>query len=287
MQSGHGENGDAVSPHAPVRAIAELAEKFRPSTLRHTVWLVAAGPPYLRPVGAHVSDPRPVWAGNFGCRTALVQKTSVAAEDHGWYLVEVSRKYPEMEEPLGVIPDLDSYADGEDVVIITSLSERVARLEHFGGLLDAGGQHVEENCEPESPHRGPAEISGMDIVGFVLEPALDEGRDEIVGRDVPEFQVIAPAADEDAEAEVVKVNGVDEKPNSSVEILRTAGRFFGATTGGSKRQIVNRIRAAHVSALRLRSLEVARGEYEAMPNLIHDFGMPLRNHQSKSGNFMK
>jgi hypothetical protein len=63
---------------------------------------------------------------------------------------------------------------------------------------------------------------------------------------------------------VILVNDVEITPNSSVEILRTAGRFLGISTSGSKRKIYDRLRAAHISALRLRSLEVARGEFEAL-----------------------
>eukprot|EP00435_Cladocopium_sp_Y103_P027227 s1603_g6.t1 len=96
--------------------------------------------------------------------------------------------------------------------------------------------------------------------------------DEIMGREIPERQEIAPALREDAAAEVIVINDVRVTPTRSVDTLRAAGRFFGVSTAGSKRKIYDRIRAAHVHSLRLRALEVARGEYEAM-RLIFNFKM--------------
>ena len=66
-------------------------------------------------------------------------------------------------------------------------------------------------------------------------------RDEVHGREIPEFQEIAPALQEDAAAELIKVNDVHITPNSSVEILRAAGRFLGVSTSGSKRKIFDRM----------------------------------------------
>ena len=251
-----------LSPHAHVRAVVEIEERFRPSSPRNNQWLVADGNPFMRSIGKYFVDPRPTWAGNFGYRTTLIQRRSLAAEDHGWHVVEVGRKYLEMTEPFGLIPDLESYAQGEEVVILTILSEKEECLAHFGGLLDAGGYNMEEPYEPESPFR--EEPGNSEIEGMVIEPELDEGRDGIRGRDIPEFQEIAPALREEEIADVIKVNDVNVTPTSSIAILRAAGRFLGVSTSGSKARIFNRIRAAHVSALRLRALEVARGEFEAM-----------------------
>ena len=92
---------------------------------------------------------------------------------------------------------------------------------------------------------------------------LDGGRD-IPGRDIPEYQVLAPALREDEVADAITVNDMVISPNSSIETLRTAGRFLGVPTSGSKQKIFNRIRAFRISSLRLRALEVARGEYEAL-----------------------
>ena len=251
-----------LSPHAHVRAVVEIEERFRPSSPRNNQWLVADGNPFMRSIGKYFVDPRPTWAGNFGYRTTLIQRRSLAAEDHGWHVVEVGRKYLEMTEPFGMIPDLESYAQGEEVVILTILSEKEECLAHFGGLLDAGGYNMEEPYEPESPLR--EEPGNFEIEGMVVEPELDEGRDGIRGREIPEFQEIAPALREEEIANVIKVNDVNVTPTSSIAVLRAAGRFLGVSTSGSKAKIFNRIRAAHVSALRLRALEVARGEFEAM-----------------------
>ena len=124
---------------------------------------------------------------------------------------------------------------------------------------------MEERYEPESPlggEHGGAE--GMEMEGAMIEPVLDEGRNEVYGRYIPEFQAMAPAWQEDAAAELIKVKNVDIPPNRSVQILRAAGRFWGLSTSSSRTKIFDRIRAAHVSALRLRALELAKGQFEAM-----------------------
>ena len=58
-----------------------------------------------------------------------------------------------------------------------------------------------------------------------INPFLDEGRDDIMGRDIPEHQAIALALRE-AEAEAIVVNDVQVTPNSSVEILRSFNGWF-------------------------------------------------------------
>ena len=59
--------GDEVqlSPHACVRAVVELKNKFRPENPRNNVWQVADGHPYLRCISTNYVDPRPTWAANF------------------------------------------------------------------------------------------------------------------------------------------------------------------------------------------------------------------------------
>ena len=258
--------GDEVqlSPHVCVRAVVELKNKFRPENPRNNVWQVADGHPYLRCISTNYVNPRPAWAANFGYRTTLVQKRSTASEDHGWNVVEVSAKYLELENPFGPIADLAGFADGEDVVVLTILSEKEEALASFGDLLDAGG-YFDLPYEPESPMRGEGDGDGQNIEGLEIDPILDVGRDdEVMGRDIPEHQAIAPALREDAEADMIVINDIQVTPNSSVEVLKTAGRFLGISTADSKNKIFERIRASHVSSLRLRALEVARGEYEAL-----------------------
>ena len=75
----------------------------------------------------------------------------------GWHVVELSSKYLELDDPFRPIPDLESYAQGEDVIVLTILSERDEALAHFGGLLDVGGYAMEEPYELESPYQGEAE----------------------------------------------------------------------------------------------------------------------------------
>ena len=57
-------------------------------------------------------------------------------------MVEVSRRYLELDDPFGPIPDLESCSDGRDVVVLTILAEKEEALENYGGLLDAGGYVV-------------------------------------------------------------------------------------------------------------------------------------------------
>ena len=127
-------------------------------------------------------------------------------------------------------------------------SEKEECLARFVGLLDAGGYNIDEAYKPESPYRGE---ENPDVEG-------------VAGRDVPEFQAIAPALEEDEVADIITVNDVNVSAHSSVEVLRTAGRFLGVSTSRSKAKIFRRIRETHISALRLRALEVARGECETM-----------------------
>ena len=103
----------------------------------------------------------------FGFRTTLVQRRSTAEEDHGWYVAEVSRKQLKLDDPFGPIPDLESYAQGEDVIVLTIVSEKEEALANFGRLLDAGGFAFEEPFEPESPYRGQQDddllVEGLEI----------------------------------------------------------------------------------------------------------------------------
>ena len=164
----------------------------------------------------------------------------------------------------GQLADLAGFAEGEDVVVLTILSEKDESPSSFGDLLDAGG-YFDLLYEPESPVRRDGDGDVLPIEGLEIDPVLDEGRDgEIMGRDIPEHQAIAPPLREDANAEMVVINDVQVTPNSSVEVLKTAGRFLGISTAGAKRKIFDRIRESHIASLRLRALEVARGEYEAM-----------------------
>ena len=214
-----------------------------------------------------------------------MQKRSTASEDHRWNVVEVSTKYSELDNPFGPIADLAGFAEGEDVVVLTILSEKEESLSSFGDLLDAGG-YFDLPYEPESPVRGDGAGDVLPMEGLEINPVLDEGRDgEIMGRDIPEHQVIAPALREDADAEMVVINDVQVTPNSSVEVLKTAGRFLGISTAGSKRKIFDRIRDSHISSLRLRALEVARGEYEAVP--IHNIKMLQPNQKPERESCMR
>ena len=91
----------------------------------------------------------------------------------------------------------------------------------------------------------------------MIEPMLDAGRDEVAGRDVPEFQILAPALEEDEVADIITVNDVNGSARSSVEVLRAAGRFRVCPLLDQKSCCTHLCGA-------VRALEVARGEYEAV-----------------------
>lgn len=48
----------------------------------------------------------------------------MAAENHGWPVVEVNLKYSEFDDAFGPLPDLESHAEGDEAIVFTILSER-------------------------------------------------------------------------------------------------------------------------------------------------------------------
>jgi hypothetical protein len=228
------------------------------SNLKNNVWSVSDGNPYIKTGGTHFADPRPVWSLNFKYRTTLVQKVSTAEEDHGWIMAEVSRNYLELDDAFGRIPEVD--AQEESCVILTILSERNENLESFGGLLGDGGVQVELDYEPGTPvdDRVAAEFAAAEM-------DAEEQGEEIVGRDIPEFQQVAPALREDiADENQVIVGDLVITPNSSVVTLRETAKYLKFLASGSKTKIFRRIRNEHIKSLRLASLQAARQEYQAL-----------------------
>ena len=73
---------------------------------------------------------------NFKYRTTLIQKRSSADENHGWCLVEVIKRFMEMDEQYGRLPEVDFYAGGEQVVTLTRTSLEVRG--GCGGRLGRG-----------------------------------------------------------------------------------------------------------------------------------------------------
>ena len=96
-------------PEVPmVRAVVELEERFRPDNLRYNQWETNVdGNPYMRSTGENFIDPTFVWPASFRYRTTLIQKKSTSEEDHGWCVVEVSRKFLELKEPFGRIAEVE------------------------------------------------------------------------------------------------------------------------------------------------------------------------------------
>lgn len=108
-----------------VRAVVELEDKFRPEVIQFNRWEATVdGNPFMRSIGENYIDPSVVWPASFKYRTTLIQRRATSDEDHGWCVVEVSKRFMEMDEPFGRIPEVDSYAGGEQVVILTILSSR-------------------------------------------------------------------------------------------------------------------------------------------------------------------
>ena len=246
------ESADVDLPDSlMVRAVVELEDKFRPEALRYNHWETNVdGNPYMRSVGENFIDPTLVWPATFKYRTTLIQRRSTSDEDHGWCVVEVSRRFLEMEDPFGRIGEIDSYANGEPVTILTILSKENQMLNSFGGF--------EVEYEPGTPLAdGEDEVQGADIG----DAFRDEG---IQGRDIPEFQQLGPVLHESESADKVVVGEEELTASSSVEKLRRAARFLKVSASGSKQKIFNKIKEAHFTSLKMQALEVARQEYEAM-----------------------
>jgi hypothetical protein len=120
-----------------VRAVVEMADKFRPEVLRYNRWATTVnGNPYMRNVGENFIDPTLVWPALFNYRTTLVQRRSTSDEDHGWCVVEISRRFLELDDPFGRIAEIEAHANGEPVTILTILAKENQNLSSFGGLLD-------------------------------------------------------------------------------------------------------------------------------------------------------
>eukprot|EP00435_Cladocopium_sp_Y103_P023304 s2901_g5.t1 len=244
-----------------VRAVVELEEKFRPEVLRNNVWeTTSEGNPFMRSVGDCFIDPTLVWPATFRYRTTLIQKRSTSDEDHGWCVVEVSKRFLEMDEPFGRIPEVDSYAGGEPVTILTILSKTNQNLTDFGGLLDQGGQQLDVVYEPGTPLGSDGQGDGVqgEDVGGGIQP------DAVQGRDIPQFQQLGPVLREERVADKVLIGEEEITASSSIDKLRRAARYLKVSSSGSKQKIFQRIREAHVTGLRMQALEAARQEYEAM-----------------------
>eukprot|EP00435_Cladocopium_sp_Y103_P043647 s2238_g12.t1 len=243
-----------------VRAVVELNEKFRPEILRNNMWETNVdGNPYMRSVGEHFIDPVLVWPSTFKYRTTLIQKRSTSYEDHGWCVVEVSRRFLEMGDPFGRIAEVDSYANGEPVTILTIFSKSNQSLYSFGDLLDQGGLQLDIEYEPGTPlgAEDVGDVEGADIGDGAADEALQ-------GRDIPEYQQLAPALRDEETAERIVVGEEPIYETSSIEKLRRAARYLRVSSSGSKKKIFQKIREAHVTGLRMQALEAARQEYEAM-----------------------
>ena len=240
-------------PVGTVRAILELEDRFRPEQVRYNQWETDGNNPYMRCIGENFIDPRPLWSVSFKYRTTLIQKVSTVDIDRGWCLVEVSRNYLELDDAFGRIPEVDTYGQGEQVVVLTILSKENEPLNNFGGLVDGA---VELEYEPGTP-------VADDGLEMEIQEQGHEG-DDVAGKDIPEFQQIAPAVEGEESEEKVIVGDVEVTAESSVEVLRNACKFLSLSSSGSKTKMFRRIRDAHLRAMKLRALEAARQQYEDM-----------------------
>ena len=93
-----------------VRAVVELEDKFRPEALRYNHWEtnVEWKPLHAQRWGELQLTLR--WFGLqlFKYRTTLIQRRSTSDEDHGWCVVEVSRKFLELDDPFGRIGEIEA-----------------------------------------------------------------------------------------------------------------------------------------------------------------------------------
>ena len=117
-------------------------------------------------------------------------------------------------------------------------------------------KQLEVMYEPGTPlASGGEEVEGADI---------EDGDEGIQGRDIPEFQQLGPVLVEEQAADKIVVGEVELTARSSVERLRQTARYLRVSASGSKQKIFQRIKEAHLTALKMSALEVARQEYKAL-----------------------
>ena len=98
-------DGDFGLETSMVRAVVELEEKFRPDVLRSNQWeSTVDGNPFMRSAGEHFIDPTLVSPASFKYRTTLIQKRTTSDEDHGWCVVDVSKRFMEIVQGLVTVP---------------------------------------------------------------------------------------------------------------------------------------------------------------------------------------
>ena len=226
---------ESVSEQFAVRAIMQVDAAFGTFT-RFGVWDIANGCPYTTRLGKTFVDPRPMWSVNFPYRTTLLQRLADQGKNE-WCVCEVSKPYLQSEDPFGFIPEIATHGSGEECVVLTIMSDTDRTLPFYGTLLREGG--------------------------LLVDPQQEEGRAEMLGRDVLEMHQHGPVLEAEEVAETVTVGGMDLTQYSSIRDLRTAAGFLRISSSGSKAKLFRRIRDAHVTALRRRAVEIANEEYLA------------------------
>ena len=248
-----------VQDACEVRAVIRLSPCFV-SDRRYGVWDVENNHPFMKSLRSALVDPRAVWSANFAFRTTLIQHVSEA--DEGWQVVELSQNYLEQEDPFGRIAEVPS---GEQCIILTILADREETLASFGSLV--GGEEmlapeaelaVEET--PESSGSKPGD-DGMEIEGNPVEGHEEAEGEEVMGQDIPEFPILAPAFSTADREETLFIGEMRLTENSSVKQLREAAKYLRLSSSGSKSKIFNRIRDSYETSLKRRALEVARQDY--------------------------
>ena len=240
-----------------VRAVVKVYESYLPEIpLRQ--WDTYDGRPFMKCLGSHFIDPKPVRSSSFAFRTTLIARQGDS--DGAWCVCEVSRNYLEMDDAFGQIPEISTFGQSEDCLILTILSKEEESLSVFGRLLDEGGQEMQAVPEEAEPRD---EFSYSPDILMEAEIEADIGE----GRDIPEFEEIGPQLQPAEEDDYIVVGEISVTPYSSIADLRAVAKFLKVSASGSKQKIYDRIREAHTKAMRLRALEVARQQHELMQPL--------------------
>ena len=124
------------------------------------------------------------------------------------------------------------------MTILTILSKTSQNLDSFGGLLDRGGQQLDVMYEPGTP------IADDGAEGEFVGAEVGGERDELQGRDVPEFQRLGPVLMEEQKADKIVVGEVEITVSSSIDKLRNAAKYLKVSSSGSKQKIYTRIQRA-------------------------------------------
>ena len=213
-----GDDEDQQNEHYSlnVRAVMKVYESYLPEIpLRQ--WDTYDGRPFMKCLGSRFLDPKPVWSSSFAFRATLIARQGDS--DGTWCVCEVNRNYLEMDDAFGQIPEISTFGQNADCLILTILSREEESLSVFGRLLDEGGKKVQavpEDAETEGEFPYSPDV--------LMETAIEADIGE--GRDFPEFEEVGPQLQPAERDDYIVVGETSVTPYSSVADLRAVAKFL-------------------------------------------------------------